>query len=97
MREKFASKQTVHKWIVYCLVLFVQELPTQVEVRRAGDDEKGIGDNVIQQLLELSEQVPGTGHDGQGLSEQDADIRDAVQAAELHDQVNHCCSYNIIS
>lgn len=66
-------------------VLF-QELPTQVEVRRAGD-EKSLGDNVIQQLLELSEQVPGTGVEG--LSSQDPDVREAVQAAQLHDQVRY--------
>ena len=56
-----------------------------MEVRRPGEEEKGVGDNMIQQLLDFSEQVPGS-ENGQ-LSSQDPDVREAVQAAQLHDQV----------
>ena len=57
-------------------------------MRRPGEEDKGMGDNMIQQLLDFSEQVPGS-ENGQ-LSSQDPDVREAVQAAQLHDQVSVC-------
>jgi hypothetical protein len=45
-----------------------------------------MGDNMIQQLLEFSDNV--TPADTSHLATSDPDVREAVQAAQLHDQVS---------